>query len=89
MALLKKTPWMLIFFILIGGFFGTLMGEILRVIAPDGTIRELFLKSISFGVAPPFTLDLRLFTITLGFTFKINILGFIGVFLGLYIYKQA
>ncbi|MBI3352002.1 MAG: DUF4321 domain-containing protein [Nitrospirae bacterium] len=89
MALVKKTPWMLIFFIFIGGFFGTLMGEILRAISPDGTVRDLFLKSLSFGISPPFTLDLRLFTATIGFTIRINILGFIGIFLGLYIYKQA
>ncbi|MBI1821201.1 MAG: DUF4321 domain-containing protein [Nitrospirae bacterium] len=89
MALVKKTPWMLIFFIFIGGFFGTLMGEILRAISPDGTVRDLFLKSLSFGISPPFILDLRLFTATIGFTIRINILGFIGIFLGLYIYKQA
>ncbi len=89
MALLKKTPWMLIFFVLIGGFFGTLMGEILRAVAPEGAVRNLFLHSLGFGINPPFTLDLRLITATIGFTFRINILGFIGIFLGLYIYKQA
>lgn len=89
MATLKNTTWMLLFLILVGGLFGTLLGDILRALTPEGTVRNFFLRGLDFGVTPPFTLDLKILALTIGFTIKINILGIIGIFLGLFIYKQA
>ena len=89
MATLKNTTWMLIFLMIVGGLFGTLLGDILRALAPEGTVRNFFLRSLEFGIAPPFTLDLKVLTATLGFTIRINVLGIVGIFLGLYIYRQA
>jgi hypothetical protein len=89
MAILRKTPWMFIFFIFTGGLLGGVLGEILRVFSSEGLIRDLFLAGFSSGVHPPFTLDLHLFTVTVGFTFRINLLTLLGVILGIYVYKQA
>ncbi|TKB72470.1 MAG: DUF4321 domain-containing protein, partial [Nitrospira sp.] len=36
---------------------------------------------------PPLTLDLVLFKLTLGFTFKMNLLSILGIFLGAYLHK--
>lgn len=89
MATLRKTPWMFIFFILAGGLLGGVLGEILRVFSPEGVIRDFFLMGFNSGLNPPFTLDLHLFTITLGFTVRINLLTLLGIILGIYVYKQA
>jgi hypothetical protein len=89
MAILRKTPWMFIFFILTGGLLGGVLGEILKAFSSEGTIRDLFLTGFNPGINPPFTLDLRLFTITLGFTIRVNLLTILGMILGIYIYKQA
>ena len=89
MAMLKKTPWMLIFFILIGGLLGGVLGEILRVLSPEGLLKEIFLKGYSIGINPPLTLDLHLFTFTLGFTIQMNLFSLIGIIFGIYLYKQA
>ena len=89
MAILKKTPWLLIFFILIGGLLGGLLGKILLVIAPQGPLQDIFSRIHEIGLMPPFTLDLNLFTVTFGFLFRINLFSILGILMGIYIYKQA
>lgn len=89
MAILRKTPWMFIFFVLTGGLLGGVLGEILRVLSPEGVIRDLFLTGFNPGISPPFTLNLQLFSITLGFTLQVNLLTLLGIILGIYVYKQA
>lgn len=80
---------MFIFFLVGGGLLGGVLGETLRVLSPQGVIRNLFLTGFDLGVNPPFTLDLRLFSITVGFVIRINLLTLLGMILGIYIYKQA
>ncbi len=89
MATLQKSIWLLLFFILLGGFLGGILGEVLRRIAPTGILPDIFLKGYHVGLAPPLTIDLRLITFTVGFTFQINLLILLGIFLGIYTYKQA
>lgn len=64
------------------------MGEILRVMAPQGTIQNIFSTAFTPGINPPVTIDLILLKLTMGFTLKVNLLTFLGAFLGIYIYKH-
>jgi hypothetical protein len=84
----RKSPWLLLVCVLIGGMFGGLLGEILLTVAPGGIIQDVFAKAIHPGLNPPVTVDLRLLTFTIGFTIKMNLLTFIGMILGVFIYKQ-
>lgn len=89
MAILHKTPWLLIFFICLGGLIGGILGEILRVISPEGILQDIFSRTYHIGIDPPFTLDLKLLAATIGFSLRINLFSLLGVLLGIYIYKQA
>jgi hypothetical protein len=89
MAVLHKTPWLLVFFVLLGGLIGGLLGETLRVISPEGILQDIFSRTYSIGIDPPFSLDLKLFATTIGFSLRINLFSLLGVLLGIYIYKQA
>ena len=75
-------------FIFIGGLLGGVLGEILRVFTPSGTIQNIFARSVSPGLEPPLTIDLILIKVTLGFILKINLLTLLGIFLGIYLYKN-
>lgn len=86
---MRKSPWVLVVFILVGGLLGGVMGEILHVIAPHGTIQQIFATNITPGLNPPLTMDLILVKFTIGFLFKMNVLSFIGILLGIYLYKQV
>ncbi|RMH02726.1 MAG: DUF4321 domain-containing protein [Nitrospirae bacterium] len=85
---MKKSGWTLLGFIFIGGLLGGVLGEILRVFAPSGTIQTIFSRTVSPGLDPPFTIDLVLLKVTLGFLLKMNLLTLLGIFLGIYLYKN-
>jgi hypothetical protein len=85
----KKSPGILLIFVLIGGLLGGVLGEILRVMAPHGTIQTVFATNFVLGIPEPLTIDLVLLKFTIGFVLKINLLSLLGMFLGIYLYKNV
>ncbi len=86
---MRKSPWVLLMFLLIGGLLGGILGEILRVMAPQGTIQSLFATNVTPGISPPLTIDLILLKLTFGFSLKVSLLSVLGMFLGVYLYKNV
>ncbi len=89
MVLLRKGTGLLILFIIIGGLLGAVLGEVLNTVTPDSLIKNIFTTGYTLGINPPLTIDVRLFAFTIGLVFKVNLITLIGIFLGLYIYKQV
>ncbi|TLY36191.1 MAG: DUF4321 domain-containing protein [Nitrospirae bacterium] len=85
---MRKSPLVLVICVLVGGLFGGLLGEILTAITPSGVIHNIFTQAVNPGLSPPVTIDLWLLKFTFGFTVKMNLLSFIGMLLGVFIYKQ-
>jgi len=85
----RKSPWVLFMFVLIGGLLGGILGEILHVMAPQGTIQSIFSTHFTPGIDPPLTIDLVLIKLVLGFSVKVNILSVLGMFIGIYLYKHV
>ena len=85
---MKKTGWTLFMFVLVGGLFGGVLGEIFLVVTPPGTVQNIFARSLSLGLDPPVTLDLVLIKVTFGFLLKMNFFTFVGAILGFYLYKN-
>lgn len=85
---MRKSGWTLLLFIFIGGLLGGVLGEILRVLTPPGTVQNIFARAIMPGLDPPLTVDLVMLKFTIGFLFKLNLLTVLGMFLGLYLYKN-
>ncbi|WP_250229017.1 DUF4321 domain-containing protein [Anaeropeptidivorans aminofermentans] len=66
--------------IVIGGFIGKYAGDLPYM---------GFLKfGETFGLSSPVILDLGIMTLTLGFSFTINIAGIIGLILGIVAYRK-
>lgn len=71
----------LVFLVVAAGLVvGSLVGELLGLIA-SGWLHDLLTAGPSVGVTPPATLDLKLFALTLGVAFKINVVGVLGILL--------
>lgn len=78
----KSLGWILII-ILLGALMGSALGEVLGLVLPLGVVKEFFLRSAEFGLGPA-TLNLVVFTFTLGFSIKLNVIGVIGIGLAAY-----
>jgi hypothetical protein len=79
----KKSTTFIIFIIIVGALIGTALGEVIGLIIPDGVVQDFFLKSATANIGPG-TLDIILLTVTLGFSFKLNITGVIGILIAAY-----
>jgi hypothetical protein len=79
----KKSVSFVIFIIIIGAMIGTALGEVIGIIVPKGVVQDFFLKSVSASIGPA-TLNIILITLTLGFSFKLNITGVIGILIAAY-----
>ncbi|MBN1543034.1 DUF4321 domain-containing protein [candidate division KSB1 bacterium] len=77
--------WVLVT-LLLGALMGSALGQVLGLVLPAGVVKEFFLRSIAFGFSPA-TIDLSLITLTLGFTFQLNVIGVIGIILAAYILR--
>ncbi len=86
--MLKKSGGYLLLFIFIGGLLGSVLGEILQIVSPQGVVQSIFGEALSLGLDPPVTVNLVLFKFTLGFLVKINLLSVLGMLLGAYLYKH-
>jgi len=67
----------------LGAVVGSALGELIAYLLPGGVVEDFFLKSVtaSFG---PATLNALVFTITLGATLKLNVIGIVGILLVAY-----
>jgi len=66
--------------IFLGIIVGTVIGELIGILLPEGkTIRDVFVNSTNLHVGP-LHLDLVVFSFTLGFSLKVNLMSAIGIF---------
>lgn len=77
--------WVLLAVVL-GAVMGSALGEVIGLVLPEGVVKDFFLKSASFGIAPT-AINLTIIIITFGFTFKLNIIGVIGIIVAAYIFR--
>ncbi|NIR52768.1 DUF4321 domain-containing protein [candidate division KSB1 bacterium] len=82
----KKSLGQILLVVILGAMVGTLFGELLTLLLPTGVVKEFFLKTAHFGFGPS-KLDVTLFTITVGFTIKLNIVGLIGIAVAIYLLR--
>ena len=64
--------------LIIGAAIGTILGDVLGMILPEGVVKQFFLQSVSWGVSPV-TLDVIVMTITFGLRIKFNISSVLGL----------
>jgi len=64
---------------MLGSVFADAVGQF-TYLAPLG-------HSVAFGIDPPITLDLRVLTVTLGFTVRLNLAIVAGILVGVYVFR--
>lgn len=84
MATREKNMWILLLFICAGLVIGGLLGQI----ASQVDWLNWLSYGQSFGIEEPFTIDLQVIKITLGFMININVASIIGLAISLFLYKK-
>ncbi len=82
----QKNIWTFLGMLVIGAIIGSLLGELLGILF-SGTAKKFLTEGIPLGLKP-FTIDLRIAELTVGFMFKFSILSIVGIFCGGYIYQK-
>lgn len=78
----KRNGWILLLFLVVGTFLGGLLGKVAGPYLPF-----LTLTSPTYGINPPLSLNLDIFTLTLGFTLRLSVAGVIGLILSYLAYR--
>ncbi len=82
----KKSLGFIILILVIGALIGSALGEVIGLVLPDGVVKQAFIKSVT-GTAGPATIDLLLFTFTIGFAIKLNVIGVVGIIIAAYLVR--
>ncbi len=81
---IREPWWVLIVIVVAGAMLGSVFADAVgqfTYLAPLG-------HSVAFGVDPPVTLDLRVLTLTLGFTVRLNLAIVLGIIVGTYLFRM-
>jgi len=76
---------LLVLYIALGAIIGALFGKIAELLPPS-VVREFFTRSVTPGFEPV-TIDLKIITFTIGFTFTLNIAGVMGIAIAVYMLR--
>jgi hypothetical protein len=78
MATRKIRFGLLVLILFLGLLIGSAVGKMLGVILPPGAVRSFFVEGLDY-VFGPHTINLIVFTITVGFSLDVNVVGVLGV----------
>ena len=83
----KRSIGYVILILFLGSIVGTVLGKLVALILPDGSVVEkFFLISPEWGIQP-FTINAGLFKVTFGLEFELNVIGIIGIAFAGYLLK--
>lgn len=77
----------LIALLVVGALVGALLGEVIRLLFSGGIMEQIFSRGVSPGLSPA-TLDLRVVSLTFGFTLRLNVASLLGIALALFVYRR-
>lgn len=84
----RRRPLAVVALILfLGIVIGTVVGEVVGLLLPeDKVIRKVFVNSTDFHLGP-IHIDLVVFSFTLGFSLRVNLMSALGVFVVSFLLK--
>lgn len=72
-----------------GALLGAVIGEAIgAAVRHDSLVYRIFVKGVSVGLQPPFTLNLVILTLSFGLTFKLNLSAVVGIVIALVLFRK-
>jgi hypothetical protein len=78
-----QSPWLLVILLVLGGIFGSLIGQALGALPGLG-----FLGQVHSVGLPVTKLDLDVLAFTFGFTVKANLVSLVGFVVAFFVYRR-
>ena len=82
----NKPILLAVYTLTLGAVLGTLVGEILGFILPEGVVKQFFLLSKTLSVGPG-TLNIIMLQLTLGLSITLNVISLIGIAIAYYLLR--
>ncbi len=79
-----RNPWWLLLFVVIAG---ALLGSVIADAVVGYPVLSFLSRDVRAGIDPPFTFDLRVLTLTLGATIRLNLAILVGIVLAIWIFR--
>jgi hypothetical protein len=80
-----RDPWWVLAVIVIAG---AVLGSVFADAVGQFTYLAPLSHSISIGIEPPMRIDLRVLTMTVGFTVRLNLAIVLGILLAIYVFRM-
>lgn len=79
-----RSPWWILLFVVV---VGAVLGSVIAEALVGYPVLSVLSRDVHVGIDPPFTVDLRLFTFTIGATIRLNLAIFLGIVLAVWIFR--
>ncbi len=76
----------MVYTLTLGAIMGTLIGEVLGFILPEGVVKQFFLLSKTLSVGPG-SLNIIMLQLTLGLSITLNVISLIGIAFAYYLLR--
>lgn len=86
----RRSVKIIVLMIFSGAIIGSVLGDVAAAVLPESVVRDFFtlaFDTTKYGLAEPFVLDLRIFSITFGFTLRVNFMGVVGMGVAYYLLR--
>lgn len=80
----SRNPWWLLLFVVIAG---ALLGSVIADAIVGYPVLSFLSRDVRAGIDPPFTFDLRVFTLTVGATIRLNLAILVGIVIAIWIFR--
>jgi len=75
--------------LILAGIAGNLIARAMGMLVPGGVLHDLLVSGFRFGIDPPWTLNLAVFSLSFGFSLNLTFTGVLMMILFLFLYKKA
>ena len=80
-----QNPWWILVVIVIAG---AMLGSVLAGAVGESTYLAWLGRTLTVGLAPPVVVDLRVLTLTLGLTLRLNLAVVLGILVAAYVFRR-
>lgn len=81
--------WVLLLVVLFSAILGGILSTLLKHLVHGGILHDLFVQGVRIGMAPPWTVELGILQVTLGFTLDLSLVSILCIVVGLLVYRKA